>query len=160
VVHGRTLALVSSRHVKELKLVMPPTLADQSTALQQDGRTVSWLIDVDQPAILGLLAFGDSLKATAQAAIARLHRLDVKTALISGDNRGSAEAVAKLLGIDEVHAEVPPADWRASYRAESQRPAGGDGRDGSMMRRHWPQPILALPCRPVPMSPCMPPASP
>jgi len=131
VVDGRTLALVSSRHVMELKLAMPPALADQSTTLQHDGRTVSWLIDIDQPAILGLLAFGDSLKASARAAIARLHRLNVKTALISGDNRGSAEAAARLLGIDEVHAEVLPADKAriiAALKAGGRRVAMvGDG---------------------------------
>jgi Cu+-exporting ATPase len=68
------------------------------------------LLDVAGPHVIGLLAFGDRVKPTAAAAIARLHRLGVKTALVSGDNRGSADAVAKELGIDVVHAEVLPAD--------------------------------------------------
>ncbi len=109
-VGGRTLAIVSTRHVTELGLVIPPAMANESANLQRDGRTVSWLIDIDANEILGMLAFGDTLKSTAQNAIARLHALGVKTALISGDNRGSADAVAKLLGIDDVHAEVLPAD--------------------------------------------------
>jgi P-type Cu+ transporter len=130
-VGGRTLAIVSTRHVVELKLVIPATLGEQSTQLQHDGRTVSWLIDVDAARIIGLLAFGDTLKPSARAAAERLHRLGVKTALISGDNRGSAEAVAKLLGIDEVHAEVLPADKAriiASLKSGGQRVAMvGDG---------------------------------
>ena len=109
-VGGRTFAIVSTRHVTELGLVIPPAMANESANLQRDGRTVSWLIDIDANEILGMLAFGDTLKSTAQNAIARLHALGVKTALISGDNRGSADAVAKLLGIDDVHAEVLPAD--------------------------------------------------
>jgi Cu+-exporting ATPase len=109
-VDGRTLAIVSTRHIVEQKLAMPAALNEQSTALQQDGRTVSWLIDVDTAQVIGLLAFGDTLKPSARAAISRLHELGVSTALVSGDNRGSAEAVAKQLGIDEVHAEVLPAD--------------------------------------------------
>ena len=130
-VSGRTLAIVSTRHVSELKLTMTSALAVQSATLQSDGRTVSWLIDADVPVIIGLLAFGDSVKPSARMAIERLHRLGVKTALISGDNRGSAAAVARSLGIDEVHAEVLPADKAriiATLKAGGQRVAMvGDG---------------------------------
>ena len=109
-VSGRTLAIVSTRHVVDLKIPVAATLTAQSEALQQEGRTVSWLISVDSATILGLLAFGDTLKPSAKTAIERLHRMGVKTALISGDNHGSAQAVASALGIDEVHAELLPAD--------------------------------------------------
>ena len=109
-VGGRTFAIVSTRHVTELGLAVAPAMADESTHLQRDGRTMSWLIDIDANGILGMLAFGDTLKPSAQNAIERLHMLGVKTALISGDNRGSADAVAKSLGIDDVHAEVLPTD--------------------------------------------------
>ena len=130
-VDGRTLAIVSTRHIVELKLARSAALNEQSNRLQDDGRTVSWLIDVDASSILGLLAFGDTLKPSAKLAIERLHRLGVKTALISGDNRGSAEAVAKQLGIDQVHAEVLPADKAriiAGLKAGGQRVAMvGDG---------------------------------
>ena len=109
-VAGRTLAIVATRQVMEMNLAIDATLHARSEKLQRDGRTVSWLIDVDARSILGLLAFGDRLKPTAKAAVARLHAMGVKTTLISGDNRGSAEVVAKELGIDDVHAEVLPAD--------------------------------------------------
>ncbi len=109
-VSGRTLAIVSTRHVVDLKIPVAATLTAQSEALQHEGRTVSWLINVDSATILGLLAFGDTLKPSAKTAIERLHRMGIKTALISGDNHGSAQAVASALGIDEVHAEVLPAD--------------------------------------------------
>ncbi len=109
-VAGRTLAIVATRQIVEMKLAIDETLNAQSEKFQGEGRTVSWLIDIDANAILGMFAFGDTLKPSAQNAIARLHALGVKTALISGDNRGSAGAVAKELGIDDVHAEVLPAD--------------------------------------------------
>ncbi|MEO8101295.1 MAG: heavy metal translocating P-type ATPase [Betaproteobacteria bacterium] len=109
-VDGRTRAIVSTRHVSDLKLPVPAMLVEPSAQLQRDGRTVSWLIDADAAAIVGLLGFGDTLKPTARQAIDRLHALGLKTALISGDNRGSADAVARELGIDDVRAEVLPAD--------------------------------------------------
>jgi Cu+-exporting ATPase len=53
---------------------------------------VSWLADVSgAPQLLGLLAFGDTLKSSAGPAIGRLHALGIQTALVTGDNRGSAE---------------------------------------------------------------------
>jgi Cu+-exporting ATPase len=83
------------------------------------------------PRLLGLLAFGDTVKPTAAAAIARLHAMGVKTALVTGDNRGSADAVARQLGIAEVRAEVLPEDKAgivAALKAAGTRVAMvGDG---------------------------------
>ena len=75
---------------------------------------MSWLADVThQPVLLGLLAFGDTLKPSAEAAVGKLHALGLKTALVTGDNHGSAQAVARTLGIDLVHAQVLPEDKAA-----------------------------------------------
>ncbi len=109
-VGGRALAIVSTRYVAELNAPVPEILGQEADRFQRAGRTVSWLIELAGPNVIGLLAFGDRVKPTAAAAIARLHRLGVKTALVSGDNRGSAETAAKELGIDVVHADVLPAD--------------------------------------------------
>src|SRR5262249_50753142 len=73
------------------------------------------------------LTFGDTLKPGATAAIAALRRLGVKPLLISGDNAGAARAVGAALGIDDVRAEVLPADKAqvvASLRATGKRPSG------------------------------------
>ncbi|MCS6763495.1 MAG: cadmium-translocating P-type ATPase [Candidatus Protistobacter heckmanni] len=56
----------------------------------------------------GMLAFGDAVKPTAAEAMRKLKALGVCTVLITGENRGAAEAVAAQLGIDEVHAQVLP----------------------------------------------------
>jgi len=51
-----------------------------------------------------LFAFGDTVKADVIDAVARLHSLKVKTVFVTGDNRGSAQAVAQALGIDQIEA--------------------------------------------------------
>jgi Cu+-exporting ATPase len=86
-------------------------LMTEADRLQSTGHTVSWLIKLGaKPDAVGLLAFGDAVKPTAKTAIDRLHALGVRCVMLSGDNAGSANAVAKQLGIDEVFAEVLPGD--------------------------------------------------
>ncbi|HXZ92941.1 MAG TPA: heavy metal translocating P-type ATPase [Burkholderiales bacterium] len=110
-VEGRTLYLGSSRLMQELG-ADTAALAERAQALAREGRSISWLAAEARGArsLLGLLAFGDAVKAGAREAIAALHAHGVKTVLLTGDNRGSAEAAARALGIDEVKAEVLPAD--------------------------------------------------
>ncbi len=116
----QTLVLGSSRWLREQGLDAGP-LADEATALEGAGRTVSWLArpaDAGAPAaVLGLLAFGDTVKPAARAAVARLQALGVRTVMLSGDNRGSAEAVARELGIADCRAEVLPGDKAAAVQA-------------------------------------------
>ncbi len=123
-VGGLRLALGSTRWMDEMQAERG-ALAAQAQALQQQGRTVSWLAALDAegiaPRVVGLLAFGDTLKAGAAPAVQRLHELGVRTVLVSGDNRGSAQAVATALGIDDVRAEVLPADKAAVVAALRER---------------------------------------
>jgi P-type Cu+ transporter len=120
VVEGRRLALGSSRLLRE-RGVEPGVLAAEAARLEAEGRTVSWLLRARGGAggseLLGLLAFGDAPKASAREAVERLHRLGVRTVLLTGDNRGSAAAVARELGIDDVRAEVLPADKARAVQA-------------------------------------------
>jgi Cu+-exporting ATPase len=110
VVEGRELRLGSTRFMNELGVDFA-AMAVQAKQHESEGRTVSWLADVTgQPTLMGLFAFGDTVKADAIEAVARLHALKVRTVLVSGDNRGSANAVARALGIDQVEAEVLPQD--------------------------------------------------
>jgi P-type Cu+ transporter len=89
-------------------------LREQANILQDEGRTVSWLADVtDAPALVGLLAFGDAPKASSAQAIARLRGMNVRSVMVTGDNLGSATAVAGRIGVDHVEAEVLPADKAA-----------------------------------------------
>lgn len=128
-VDGERLALGSSRWMAELGIDLD-VLQPQAEALRGEGRTVSWLARrrVGQPAeLLGLLAFGDTLKPEAPAAIAALRAEGVHPVLISGDNLGSAQAVAREVGIDDVHADVLPAD-KAAVVARLRGASAGRGR--------------------------------
>jgi Cu+-exporting ATPase len=116
-VEGRALKLGSTRWMNELGVDLAP-LADAAVSHQSQGRTVSWL--AQDRRLRGLLVFGDALKADARGAIDALHALGVKTLLVSGDNRAAAGAVAAQLGIDEVRAEVLPAD-KAAIVAERRK---------------------------------------
>lgn len=110
---GRQLALGNHRLLVESGL-QPGDLAQRAADWEAEGRTLSWLIETAPSArVIGLFAFGDTLKDGAAEAVAALHERSIRTHLISGDNRGSANAVAQRLGIDDVHAEVLPADKAA-----------------------------------------------
>ncbi|MEP6874755.1 MAG: heavy metal translocating P-type ATPase [Burkholderiales bacterium] len=119
-VNGRELRLGSSRYLHELG-VDGTAWAEQARAHEVAGHSVSWLADVtEQPTLLGLLAFGDTLKPDAREAVAALHALGIATVLVTGDNRGSAEAIARAAGIQQVEAEVLPQD-KASFIARLRR---------------------------------------
>ncbi|HJV68282.1 heavy metal translocating P-type ATPase [Ideonella sp.] len=125
VVHGRTLSLGSGRLLAELG-AGPGALATEARRFESEGRTVSWLVE-QQPEgarTLALLAFGDTIKPTAARAVARLRELGIHTVMLTGDNEGSARAVAAELGIDEVRANVLPGDKAAAVQALR---AGGPG---------------------------------
>jgi P-type Cu+ transporter len=110
-VRGQTLALGSSRLLRELGLA-EGSLSAEAQRLEEQGRTVSWLVrsEAGQQRLLGLLAFGDTVKPSAAAAVSRLHQLGIRTVMLTGDNQGAANVVAKELGIGEVRAEVLPGD--------------------------------------------------
>lgn len=111
---GQQLALGNRRMLEEYGL-QPGELLDTAQRWEAEGRTLSWLVEqAPEPRILGLFAFGDSLKDGAAAAIAGLAARHIRSHLITGDNRGSARVVAEALHIDDVHAEVLPADKAAT----------------------------------------------
>jgi Cu+-exporting ATPase len=109
-VEGRALQLGSRRLLDEQHLQMG-ALGESTRTWEAEGRTLSWLLETgESPRLLGLLAFGDALKPGAAEAVERLRAQGIASHLISGDNRGSVAAVAAVLGIDQAHAEVLPAD--------------------------------------------------
>jgi Cu+-exporting ATPase len=114
---GRRLALGNRRLLEESGLNAGP-LADSASAWETEGRTLSWLIEQSpEPRVLGLFAFGDTLKPGALQAVQRLSARNISSHLLTGDNRGSAKVVAQALGIKDVHAEVLPADKAATVAA-------------------------------------------
>lgn len=131
-----SLQLGNARLLDELG-ISQGALASEAVRLAGEGRTVSWLVETGSAdmgdvagdaadararggRLLGLLAFGDTLKATARPAIDRLHALGVRCVMVTGDNAGSAKAVANALGLDEVHADVLP-EHKAEVIAQLKR---------------------------------------
>ena len=116
VVAGRTLLLGSLRWMEELGVDMAAVTA-QADQLQADGATVSAMAERNESglSLLALLAFADEPKPGAKEALATLKARGIQTVMISGDNRGAAEAMAKRLGLDakDVLAEVLPGDKAA-----------------------------------------------
>jgi Cu+-exporting ATPase len=106
----RELALGNKRLLEEHWL-QNQTMIAEALAWEAEGRTLSWLIELaPSPQVLGLFAFGDTLKEGAVEAIAALTAQGIDSHLISGDNKGSVNAVAQALGITTAHAEVLPAN--------------------------------------------------
>jgi P-type Cu+ transporter len=114
-VAGRALQLGSSVWMAELG-VLDASLQQQAQAWAAQGRSVAWLAETvpgQPPHALGLLAFGDHAKPGAAAAVAALQREGIRVVLVSGDNRGAAEALAREVGFTDmadVRAEVLPGD--------------------------------------------------
>jgi Cu+-exporting ATPase len=116
-VNGLSLALGNRRLLDESGLTMA-SLADSAQTWEGEGRTLSWLIEQgSQPRVLGLFAFGDTLKPGAAEAVRQLTERNISSHLLTGDNQGSARVVAQALGIEDVHAEVLPADKSAAVLA-------------------------------------------
>ena len=129
VLDGRTWRLGSSRWLEEEGVAPPAELAGQAHVHAQDGHSLAWLMveERDQAwSVHGLLAFGDTVKPEAVAALRSLRALGVRSVMISGDQPGAAAAVARVVGVDEVHAQVLPADKaRLVHTLKAQLPPGG-----------------------------------
>ena len=109
----RRLALGNRRLLDESGLDAG-SLAESAQAWEAEGRTLSWLIEQGAtPRVLGLFAFGDTLKPGALATVQALDERRIASHLLTGDNRGSAQVVSQALGIVNVHAEVLPGDKSA-----------------------------------------------
>jgi Cu+-exporting ATPase len=127
-VESRAVALGNEALLSTLG-VAPGALAERAAALRAAGRTVLYLA-VDGRAA-GLLAVADPVKASTPEALAALRAEGLRVVMVTGDSRATALAVARELGIEEVEAEVQPADKHAvvaRLRAEGRVVAmAGDG---------------------------------
>ena len=113
-VDGAEILVGSPALLEERGLLLEAAPAEQITALQREGQTVSVVAHAGRP--VGLLALADQPREGAAEAVARLHELGLRNLLLTGDNLLTAEAIARQLGIPEIHAGVLPGDKAAVVR--------------------------------------------
>ena len=127
-VGGQAVALGNRALLDELG-IDPGRLAETAEVRRENGETVMFVAVEGQ--IAGLLAVADAIKPTAAEALGALRAEGLRLVMLTGDNRTTALAVARTLGIDEVEADVSPADKAAviaRLRAEGRTVAmAGDG---------------------------------
>jgi Cu+-exporting ATPase len=112
-VSGIAVAVGSARHLRDLGIDVAP-LAAAAERLEREGKTAVY-VGADDSA-KGLVAIADTLKPEAREAVSELKRLGLEVAMLTGDNRRTAEAIAAEAGIDRVLAEVLPGDKVAEVR--------------------------------------------
>lgn len=128
-VAGRALMIGKPDFLRNEKITGLEPLEASAVKLQEEGKTAMFVAIDGKPA--GILAVADPIKATTSEAIRQLHALGLKIVMLTGDNRHTAAAVAKQLGLDTVEAQIEPAGKIAyikKLRAEGQHVAmAGDG---------------------------------
>jgi len=127
-VDGQTLRLGNAALMAAAQLDVS-TLQQKADELRQQGQTVMFLSVERQ--IAGLLGVADPLKGTSREALEQLRAAGLRIVMLTGDNRATAQAVARQLGLDEIEAEVLPEQKNAVIRrlqAEGRTVAmAGDG---------------------------------
>ncbi|TAK11531.1 MAG: copper-translocating P-type ATPase [Anaerolineae bacterium] len=112
-VDGRPVA-VGNRRMMAARGMDLNGLHEPVERFQNEGKT-AMLVAVDGR-VQGVIAVADTVKEGSKAAIARLHAMGLQVAMITGDNRATAEAIGKLVGVDRVLAEVLPGDKAAEVK--------------------------------------------
>ncbi|MDY4210308.1 MAG: heavy metal translocating P-type ATPase [Treponema sp.] len=99
---------VGNRKMMEEKNISVKELEKDADKLAEEGKTPVFVATDGQPA--GIVAVADVVKKSSRAAIESLHKMGIEVAMITGDNKKTAEAIARQVGIDRVLAEVLPQD--------------------------------------------------
>jgi Cu+-exporting ATPase len=126
---GRVVMIGKPDFLRNEKITGLEPLEASAVKLQEAGKTAMFVAIDGKPA--GILAVADPIKSTTVEAIGQLHQLGLKLVMLTGDNRRTATAVAKQLGLDAVEAEIEPAGKVAhvkKLRTEGKHVAmAGDG---------------------------------
>jgi Cu+-exporting ATPase len=129
VIAGRPVTIGKPEFLRNEKITGLEPLEASAVKLQEEGKTAVF-VAIDGKAT-GILAVADPIKSTTPEAVGELHALGLKVVMLTGDNRRTAAAVAKQLGLDAVEAEIEPAGKVAHIkrlRAEAKHVAmAGDG---------------------------------
>jgi Cu2+-exporting ATPase len=113
-VEGKSVEVGGPRLLTEAKVTMPQDLEKLTNAWASDGKTV--LYALAEGRLLGAFAVEDQIRPESREAVTELHRLGIRVAMITGDSKTVADSVARRIGIDEVAAEVLPADKASAVK--------------------------------------------
>jgi len=116
---GQTYYLGNQHFIRDQGLSIPTDLEQAAEQRSAQGGTPIWL--ASERGLLGLLILTDPIRADSAKAIAALHARGIKVVMCTGDNRVTAESVARQLGIDQVHSEVLPEDKLNVIKALQQQ---------------------------------------
>ena len=119
VVLGETVLVGNRALLKERSIDIPEDMAKQIDVLEREGKTA--VLVAAGGGFSGIIAIADTLKPTTKEAIDRLRATGIRVAMITGDNRRTAEAIAGQAGIGTVIAEVLPQDKEARVKELQQR---------------------------------------
>ena len=125
VIEGQNI-LLGNKKLMDSKNIDIHDLDEQSTRIASDGKTPMF-IAIDG-SIKGIIAVADIVKESSKEAISKLQEMGIKVAMITGDNKKTAEAIGKQVGIDEILAEVLPED-----KAETVAKLQSEGRKVAMV---------------------------
>jgi len=106
--------LLGNRRLMQQRNIDIGNLSDAMEKMEEEGKT-AMLMAIDGKSA-GIIAVADTLKDNAKVAVERLHQMGVQVAMITGDNRRTAEAIARQVGIKTVLAEVLPQDKAAEVK--------------------------------------------
>jgi P-type Cu2+ transporter len=113
-VKGKSVEIGGPRLLSEAKVTVPPQVEKLTTTWASDGKTVLYVVAEGQ--LLGAVAVEDEIRPESSEAVTELHRLGIRVAMITGDSKTVADSVARRIGIDEVAAEVLPADKASAVK--------------------------------------------
>jgi Cu2+-exporting ATPase len=113
-VNGRTILIGGPHLLTGGKVTVPPEVEELTTTWASGGKTVLYV--VAEGRLLGAFAVEDEIRPESKEAITELHRFGIRVAMITGDSKAVADSVARRLGIDEVAAEVLPADKASAVK--------------------------------------------
>ena len=116
---GETVLVGNRILLQENGIVIPRETEEQITALEQDGKTA--ILIAAGTAMAGVIAIADTLKETSRESVLQLQVMGVHVVMITGDNKRTADAIARQIGIERVVAQVLPQDKAAEVKTLQEK---------------------------------------
>jgi Cu2+-exporting ATPase len=113
-INGKSVTIGGPRLLTDAKVTVASEVETLTTAWASEGKTVLYV--VAEGKLLGAFAVEDEIRPESKEAITELHGLGIRVAMITGDSKTVADSVARRIGIDEVAAEVLPADKASAVK--------------------------------------------